>query len=403
MRLSSFLAMQVKNPPAYRPTFSWIRRVLFILLIGISLSLPPHRIQTRVCGPFQGGLTPSQEAIGGSASGGESLQEEPASTISVPAPPELPALLTLSPRAGFGLAEKADPLLWARRLGAGWYLDWAARSQPDLLAPEHWQMVRITPTCLLPNVQAIRQLASRYPGLVWVIGNEPDVIWQDNLTPEVYAQHYHELYYLIKGLDPRASIATAGVSQATPLRLAYLDRVLAAYQRMYGSPMPVDWWTVHGFILREERNSWGVDIPPGFQENQGVLYEIADHARLDLFREHIIAFRQWMAENGYRQKPLALTEFGVLMPSEYGFPPELVADFLEQTFNWLDTARDPQTGYPTDEDHLVQRWAWFSLSDPLYLGSNLADLDQDILTQTGMRFREFVLGRLPSQPALLEP
>lgn len=366
-----------------------------LLVLGIVcglFSVRPLRSGSR-CGSFRGELTPAEEEV----TRAKEPKAEEAVSPSIPASPPPAPLLVLSARAGFGLADKADPLIWSRRLGAGWYLDWSVHPRPGLLAPQHWQMVRMTPDCLLPDRETIRQIAQAFPGLVWVLGNEPDVIWQDNLTPETYARRYHDLYYLIKGLDPTASVAIAGISQATPLRLAYLDRVLRGYERLYGEHLPVDWWTVHGFVLREERNSWGVGIPPGFNVQRGMLYEIIDHDRLLLFQQHIIAFRTWMAQRGYRDKPLALTEFGILMPEEYGFPPEQVADYLETTFTWLLDAQDPQIGYPADDNRLVQRWAWFSLADPLYASSDLAILEQDRLTATGERFRQFVLVRHPLQ------
>jgi len=302
----------------------------------------------------------------------------------------------LSPRAGFNHTLLADPATWARRLGAGWYLDWAVQPRYPDQKPEHWQMVRLGEGCISPNETAIRWLASRYPGSVWVIGNEPDNIWQDNLTPEAYAQAYHDLYAWIKEADSSAAIAVGGVTQGTALRLAYLDRVLNAYAARYGESMPVDWWTIHGFVLREERASWGAAIPPGFTlTNQGELYEIADVGNLTYFKKHIVDFRTWMAVRGYQDKPLAITEFGILLPEDYGFTPEVVASYLAQTFTWLDEARDAGIGYPQDDDRLVQRWAWFSLYDKLYYGSNLAHLEADALTDIGLAFRKFVEERRP--------
>jgi len=221
------------------------------------------------------------------------------------------------------------------------------------------------------------------------------VIWQDAITAEEYACTYHDLYQLIKAADPQAQIAVAGVAQATPLRLAYLDRVLSTYQTAYGEPMPVDWWTVHGFVLREESGSWGVEIPPGFTVQYGQRYEIEDHASIDLFKKQILAFRAWMEKNGYRNKPLALTEFGILMPQDYGFPTELVQQYMRDSFTWLASATDASIGQPQDGNHLVQRWAWFSLSDPFYPGSDLADLPKGCLTPLGETYREFVSNYLP--------
>jgi hypothetical protein len=230
---------------------------------------------------------------------------------------------------------------------------------------------------------------------VWIIGNEPDVIWQDNVTPTKYAIDYHELYALIKSADPSARIAVGGISQATPLRLQYLDRVLQAYQGLYHTAMPADWWTVHGYVLREEKGSWGVDIPPGIDATQGELYEVSDHGRIDLFESQLVAFRQWMAARGYQNTPLSLTEFGILMPTSYGFPTVAIADYLQQTFTWLYQAQDSSIGYPGDNDHLVQNWAWFSLSDPTYTSSNLGDLASNRLTMIGERFRNVVQSMEP--------
>ena len=96
-----------------------------------------------------------------------------------------------------------------------------------------------------------------------------------------------------------------------------------------------------------------------------------------------------MAENGYRDKPLALTEFGILLPKEFGYTPDVVSSYLKTTFSWLDTATDNQSGYPEDQNHLVQKWAWFSLSDPGYSVSDLADLKTGTLTQLGSAYSDW--------------
>jgi hypothetical protein len=255
---------------------------------------------------------------------------------------------------------------------------------------EHWKTIRITLDGYKPSIDEIRKLVTIYPGCVWILGNEPDVIWQDNVLPDFYARSYHDLYYAIKGVDATASIAVAGVAQGTPLRFEYLDRVLDTYMSLYGENMPVDWWTVHGYVLREERDSWGVEIPPGIDADQGILYEIADHGRLDYFEAQLRNFRAWMATRGYQNTPLALTEFGILMPAEYGFPTDFVAQYLLETFDLLQTMKDPRYGYPPDDNRLIQRWAWFSLADPNYQNSNLADFELDQLTPVGLAFRDYV-------------
>jgi len=295
-----------------------------------------------------------------------------------------------SSRAGFGVSTPTDPGYWAGLLGSGWYLDWSIRTEPLLDNLDHWQMIRVHDDCIYPSVEEIQVVAAQFPGQVWIIGNEPDVIWQDNVNASTYAIVYHDLYELIKSADPTALIAVGGISQSTPLRLLYLDQVLQTYQEVFDEPMPVDWWTFHGYVLREEKGSWGVDIPPGINQIRGELREVKDHGNIDIFKAQILSFRNWMAENGYQNSPLALTEFGILMPFSYGFSDDLIAGYLEQTFLWLSQAQDDSIGYPDDGYHLVQKWAWFSISDPIYSSSNLGDLTSRKLTLVGERFRSMI-------------
>jgi hypothetical protein len=299
-------------------------------------------------------------------------------------------------KAGFGLSTRTDPAWWARQLGAGWFVDWDTRPWPLNRRLVFWQMVRTRQDGVSPNIDEILRLAKLYPGQVWIIGNEPDNRWQDNITAEAYAEQYHDLYQDIKMVDPSAKIAIGGVSQPSELRLSYLDRVLAHYQSTYEVKLPVDWWTVHAYVLREERSSWGADIPPGFTDAKGLIIEPEAHGDLMLFKEQLKRFRNWMKENGYQDVPLAVTEFGILLPDEFGYSPAVTAQYLTETFEWLDTSVDSETGYPDDDYHLVQRWAWFSLADDLFPVADLADLNSNHLTAAGEAFQAFVLSR--SQP-----
>jgi hypothetical protein len=354
---------------------------------GTSVPASPGSITLHACDPTQenylGPLVPDQNiaSLESSLIGNNPEEKVPKSARST--------------RAGFSISTPTDPEYWAQMLGSGWYVDWSVRALPVVDNLDYWPMIRVHEDCISPALEEIQSAASRYPGQVWIIGNEPDVIWQDNVTPSKYAVIYHELYKMIKTSDPTALIAMGGVSQATPLRIQYLDQVLHTYQDLYHEPMPVDWWTVHGYVLREEKGSWGVDIPPGIDATQGELREVNDHGRMDLFEVQLRSFRQWMADHGYQQTPLALTEFGILMPSSYGFPSDVVASYLEQTFTWLSQVQDESIGYPADSYHLVQKWAWFSVSDPTYSTSNLGDLSSGKLTFIGESFRSIVSTMVP--------
>lgn len=96
-----------------------------------------------------------------------------------------------------------------------------------------------------------------------------------------------------------------------------------------------------------------------------------------------------MAVNGYRDKPLALTEFGILLGINDGYSPEIVAQYLQDLVSWLDTATDDRLGYPRDGNRLVQRWAWFSLADEYFPESDLANLSTDTLTIVGQAYRQY--------------
>jgi hypothetical protein len=375
---------------------STIRRKVLIPLMSITLILG----FLSACDAKTATTEPAQGKICNSTKQGELLPPQlPTSTpppvhktpVGTVQPEPTLDLTQLSTRAGFGLAQPADPEFWAAALKSGWYLSWDVEKRtPDQL-PEHWQTVQVGINCFYPDSQYLQWAAAKFPGNIWIIGNEPDVIWQNNVTPEEYAGLYHDSYQAIKSADPTAKVAVGGISQATPLRLEYLNRVLAEYQRLYHTALPTDWWTLHGYVLNEQRKSWGVEIPPGFTVDQGTLREVKDHGRLDLFEEQIIAFRRWMTANGYRNSPLALTEFGILMPPNYGFSPDIVIQYLNSTFTWLQNTVDESIGYPSDSNHLVQRWAWFSLAFDLYPSPNLADLSTKNLTPIGQAFRDYVL------------
>ncbi|MGC9332535.1 MAG: hypothetical protein ACP5JJ_00175, partial [Anaerolineae bacterium] len=123
----------------------------------------------------------------------------------------------------------------------------------------------------------------------------------------------------------------------------------------------------------------------------GQLYEIADHDDLDLFRQQIVDFRRWMKERGQQEKPLIVTEYGILMPAEYGFPLDEVERFMLGSFEFFRTALDPSLGYPDDGYRLVQRWCWFSLVDARYPTGNLLHSVDGGLTPLGEAFAGYAL------------
>jgi hypothetical protein len=259
---------------------------------------------------------------------------------------------------------------------------------------EYAQTLRLSESGYAPSQEAIETYARAQPGTLWLIGNEPDASAQDCVTPQQYAQHYHELYNIIKGADPTAKIAIGGVVQATPLRLQYLDMILDEYATLYGVKIPVDVWNVHGFILQEKKNDWGCQIPCGIEGvDQGTLYTVDDHDNMTIFNQQIRDFRKWMKDHGERNKPLIVSEYGILMPTDLGFDEPRVEAFMLATFDYFLNTKSNELGYPADENRLVQAWAWYSLDDDHFEGhdsrSHLFNPTTKQLTALGRAYRDY--------------
>ena len=223
--------------------------------------------------------------------------------------------------------------------------------------------------------------------------------------PQVYARAYHEVYNYIKKADPTAKVAIAGLSMMTPGRLNYLSIVWDTYQSLYGEPMPVDIWNMHLYVL-EERNpaepnneygdgkiALGTDPALAKWSSQGFadrcpaagdasadprpdVHCRSEHDSVRIFRDQVYAMRQWMKDHGQQNKPLIISEYGLLYPyvreangqyflrDEHGrpFDPTRVTNYLRSTITFLETAKDPNLGYPADGNRLVQQWLWYSLA-----------------------------------------
>lgn len=311
-----------------------------------------------------------------------------------------PAPLYTSPtdRLGFGVISRITDFPVAL-LHAGWYVNWGVAAQTVHPAGLHYAQVLRADPVRRPDPAWLAQAARANPGSLWLIGNEPDCCYggQDCVLPEDYAQAYHDLHAVLKAADPTAQVAIGGIVQATPLRLQWLDRVWQAYLARYGTPMPVDVWNVHNFILQEKAGSWGCGIPPGIAAREGRLYGLNDHDRLDYFAEQIVRFRTWMRDHGQRDKPLIVSEYGILFPEELGYPYPRVRDFMLATFNYFFSAADLALGYPADGGRLVQQWAWYSLDDRSFewgtTWSALADPATGSLLPLGEEFSAYAAAR----------
>ncbi len=305
---------------------------------------------------------------------------------------------------GFVKLQDRGPSAFQRSLG----VDFCTVIREDT---EHWELP--DPATYWAN---IGRLVDQNPGHLWFVGNEPDNPCRFGTFSGEYVERYHKMYEFIKGRDPTAQVGIGGVVLPSQIRRTWLDRVLAAYQGRYGAPMPIDVWNVHNLLLSEcpgpclpddpnpcdpaLRCSGGY-VPEELWCQKGLYFSYADQSNADAFKQLIVEFRQWMKDKGFQDKPLILTELGVLAKSVEGscpncYPREKVNQYMFDVFDFMMTEKDPQTGYPADDYRLVQRWTWYSLEDDDFNG-NLMDRDFQ-LTDFGLNFANYTARFLPVSP-----
>ena len=316
-------------------------------------------------------------------------------------------------------------------------LDWRIENT-NLILPDHIEYIHVIRVGdeVYNNGELITKLPtiiSNNLGDVWIIGNEPDrFCYQDSVNPETYAERYFEISTLIRTLDPTAKLGFGSIVQPTPIRIRYLQRALDRLIELSGNEKIIamgliDIWSIHAFILNEHPFDWGAGVPVGFYtytygdveaeripENcfTGEIYnndwsdskkitDFSDTYSIDIFKQRIKTFREWLNYIGERDKPLWITEYGSLFPPIDPPPPpiidyvnfsdEISANFLIDSFNFLLYTSDAQTGFAQDSNKLVQRWFWYSLNDYRYnFGGTLFDPDNNFeITTVGIAYKRF--------------
>ncbi len=300
---------------------------------------------------------------------------------------ETPSIVNAAPSEDeaicrFGAAQvKAPPADYPdiASLRMGWFVNFGTQSTPPAAPPGmvYAQTVRFDTLGRLvsPNSwSALEQMIAANPGAIWMLGNEPDSPFQDNMLPATYATSYHDTYFFIKQRDPSAQVGMAGIVQPTPVRFQWLDLMWDSYVEQYGEPVQTDFWNTHSYILNED-GDWGAFIPllpPGTVPDSPQHYLQADQDNLSIFESRLRDMRQWMADHGQRNKPLYISEYGVLFPEDYTdefghlFDQGRAGRFMTASFDLLRTAIDSLTGDPYDGGRLVQRWLWYSIDDNPY-------------------------------------
>ncbi len=253
------------------------------------------------------------------------------------------------PPHGLGLAAAAWPSATElRTLGARWYYVYSFAG--DL--PPAPQRVLLIPVDF--DEAALQAALRAHPGAWWLVGNEPNDPAQDNLSPGAYAAFYRRASALVRRVDPSAQLAPAGLANAD---WGWAHDFRESYRAQYGRYPHVDAWNIHNYILEPERSPY--DLPE--------------------FQRRVLDFRTWMARVGEGDKPLILSEFGLL---QRNVPSEQASAFLQAASDWL--AGSGQ----------VQAWAWFSNYTAGAFGGDLLDA-QGALTPLGEAYRREAPMALP--------
>jgi hypothetical protein len=338
-------------------------------------------------------------------------------------PPPLPGICSESDRFGVAMSSSNINDYNVGILHAGWYHNFGRITHP--LHPYGMtfvQTIRLSDdgpfpdkACsACPTWEQLAIVVQANPGSLWFVGSEPDR--QEYVRAERYAELYHEFYTFLKGQDPACQVGIGGVVQSTPIRLQYLDMILTAYYAGHGASMPVDVWNIHNYVLREA-DDWGGGIPPETDPALAILYALSEHDMLDPhptepeklgWKRQIILMRKWMHDRGYRDRPLIISEYGLLMPEIYGYDYPRVRDFMLATFDWLLTCTDSETGYPADGNRLVQAWAWYSLNynEPPFQGAitwyHLFDPDTTAITALGLDYSAYTASLTDPLPGTID-
>ena len=249
-------------------------------------------------------------------------------------------------------------------MGSEWYLDYSIDTYS---IPSGCNKALKLKVNAAPSDKDIMASAQARPGSYWIIGNEPNVPGQDEITPEEYADAFQKLRTKIKEVDPSARIVAPEILNFNTTCVAcsgfdsgkqWLEDFRTSYRNKYGLEPPIDVWSVHTYDL-----NWG-KMPMLNYESQ--IQEIKD------FREYINTIPE------YKNSPIWLTEFAVVwgfdgiqwLPDEKaksgisqgeGTPMkahpigelrvDLMSEYLKNTLDWLENNSKPMN---------IQKWFIFS-------------------------------------------
>jgi len=135
-------------------------------------------------------------------------------------------------------------------LGVDWAYTWATCLWP-MPSVEYIPMVRSIHGF---GVELAQQVVNHYgAGGYWLVGNEPDNQWQDNLTPMGAAVAYGGIVNVILSVDPTARIILGNFSNPSQyFREAWLAQFKAAWMTKWNENVTthIAGWGVHAYAHR---------------------------------------------------------------------------------------------------------------------------------------------------------
>lgn len=212
-----------------------------------------------------------------------------------------------------------------------------------------------------------KTFAGNNPGRKWLFVNEPDVYSQGRKTPQTYAEEYYDFYYGMKDADSTCKIYAGGLSQGSPQRIRWLDEMVYHYETEFEEGFPCDGFHIHGYSLPDDSpgvgRAYGVSDPDSDPNvanatENAAWWNTYKPVSLSVFQEYMYNMRFWMFNNGFREKPLIVSEYGSL--SDYGSYG--IETYLEQTIEWAIDAVDLIIGCPEDGFRMIQEIAWFCIN-----------------------------------------
>lgn len=205
--------------------------------------------------------------------------------------------------------------------------------------------------------RALSRVLREHPGSWWILGNEPNDPLQDDLSPSAYAAFYHRVSTWARRVDVTCRLMPAGIANAD---WRWAEAFRNSYRLQYGRYPTVSAWNVHNYVLDPAE----------------------DPLDVGRFAAQIESFRVWMTEAGEGDKPLVLSEFGVLSLPE-GADSEDVVRYMRGAVDWLRSSGS------------VQAWAWFSTRTGGQFPGDLYD-DEGQLTLLGRTYGELAIGSCSS-------